>query len=96
MLGVSLATLGRNTAFALGVVFAWMAVIEGIVRGLRPAWGPSLWGESLVTTVQWARIEHTAFTRGPLASLVTVVGYSIVLVVAATLVFRRRDVASTA
>ena len=37
MFGVALATLGRNTAFALGAVFAWMAVIEGVVRSCGPA-----------------------------------------------------------
>ncbi len=39
MLGVALATLGRNTAFALGAVFAWVAVVEGLIRGLRPCVG---------------------------------------------------------
>jgi hypothetical protein len=93
---VTLATLGRNTAFALGVGFAWMAVVEGIVRGARPAWAPYLWGETVATSVQWARMENAEFTRGPLASIVTVTLYSAVLVVAATLAFRRRDVAGSA
>jgi hypothetical protein len=96
VLGVTLATLGRNTAFALGVVFAWMAVVEGIVRGARPGWAPYLWGESLATAAGWARLEQAEFTRGPLASLVTVGVYSAALVAAATLVFRRRDVAGSA
>ena len=34
VLGVALATLGRNTAFALITVFAWVAVVEGVARGL--------------------------------------------------------------
>ena len=37
VLGVALATLGRNTAFALITVFAWVAVVEGVVRGLAPS-----------------------------------------------------------
>ena len=96
MLGVSLATLGRNTAFALGVVFAWLVVVEGLIRGLRPAWAPYLWGESIVTTVQWARVEHTEFSWGPLASAAGVALYGTAFAAAATLAFGRRDVAGTA
>ena len=58
MLAVALATLGRNTAFTLGVVFAWMAVVEGLIRGLRPEWGQYLWGENLATTLSWAQLPR--------------------------------------
>ena len=64
MLAVALATLGRNTAFALATVFAWMAVIEGLIRGLRPGWAQYLWGENLATTLTWAQMENVDFTRG--------------------------------
>ena len=37
VLAVALATLGRNTAFALAAVFAWFAVVEGVLRGLEPS-----------------------------------------------------------
>ncbi len=93
MLGVALATLGRNTAFALGAVFVWVAVIENVIRAHLPSWGQFLWGENLATTVQWAQMEDVEFTRGPLLALTTIVAYTAVLVIAATLTFRRRDVA---
>ncbi len=35
-LGCAVSTLGRNTAFALVTVFAWITVVEGTIRGLRP------------------------------------------------------------
>ena len=35
VLAVALATLGRNTAFALAAVFAWFAVVEGVATRAR-------------------------------------------------------------
>ena len=96
MLAVALATLGRNTAFALAAVFAWVVVIEGMIRGLRPAWAEFLWAENIATAVQWAQMKNVEFTRGPVLALGTIVFYTSVLVVAATVSFQRRDIAGTA
>ena len=96
MLGVALATLGRNTAFALGAVFAWMAVIEGLIRGLRPGWAPYLLAENIGTVVEWDQLNGVDFTRDPVVALGTIVVYSAVLVAVATIVFQRRDIAGTA
>ncbi len=95
MLGVALATLGRNTAFALGAVFAWMAVIEGLVRQLRPGWAQYLWGENIGTVVPWAQVKNVEFTRGPWLALATLVIYTAVIIATATAVFQRRDIAGT-
>jgi hypothetical protein len=95
MLAVALATLGRNTAFALAVVFAWMAVIEGLVRGLRPGWAQYLWGENLATSLSWAQIKNAEFSRGPLLALLTIGLYTVLMVVAATITFQRRDIAGS-
>jgi hypothetical protein len=95
VLGVALATLGRNTAFALGVVFAWVAVIEGVIRSVRPGWAQYLWVENLVTTEEWAQMKNVDFTRGPLLALVTLACYTAVLVGVATLLFKRRDIAGS-
>ena len=96
MLAVALATLGRNTAFALAAVFAWVAVIEGLIRGLRPAWAQFLWGENIATAVQWGQMKNVEFTRGPLLALGTIAVYTSVPVIAATMSFQRRDIAGTA
>ncbi len=93
MLAVGLATLGRNTAFALASVFAWMAVVEGLIRGLRPGWAQFLWGENLATTLSWSQLENADFTRGPVLALLTLVVYTALLVTATTIVFQRRDIA---
>ena len=37
-LGGSLAFIGRNTAAALGVLFGYIAIVEPLLRGLRPGW----------------------------------------------------------
>ena len=93
MLAVALATLGRNTAFALAAVFAWVVVVEGMIRGMRPTWAQFLWGENIATAVQWGQMKHVEFSRGPLLALVTIVAYTSVLVAAATISFHRRDIA---
>jgi hypothetical protein len=95
MLAVGLATLGRNTAFAFATVFAWMAVLENLIRGLRPGWAPYLWGENVGTVVQWKQMEGVNFTRGPLLALGTILLYTSVIVGAATSAFHRRDIAGT-
>jgi ABC-type transport system involved in multi-copper enzyme maturation permease subunit len=93
-LGCALSTLGRNTAFALVTVFAWITVVEGLIRGLRPGLAKLLWGENIATVVQWAPLEDVRFHRGPATALLTVATYVAVIVGAATLAFARRDVAS--
>ena len=95
MLGVALATLGRNTAFALVTVFAWVAILEGLIRGLKPGLARFLWGENMTVVLTWARIDNVKFERGPLVALATVTLYVSVIIAGATLAFRRRDVAST-
>jgi len=94
MLGVALATLGRNTAFALVAVFAWIVALESVIRGLKPGWARFLWGENLTLVLTWAQFDNVKFRRGPLVALVTISLYVSVLIIAATLAFRRRDVGS--
>jgi hypothetical protein len=94
-LGCALSTLGRNTAFALVTVFAWITVVEGLIRGLRPGLSKLLWAENIATVVQWAQLEDAPFHRGPATALLTVAAYIAVIVGGATLAFARRDVAST-
>jgi hypothetical protein len=93
MLAVALATLGRNTAFAFAVAFAWFAVIEGLIRGLRPGWSQYLWGENVATILPWKQMDNVNFTRGPLLALITIALYTGVIVLAATISFHRRDIA---
>jgi ABC-type transport system involved in multi-copper enzyme maturation permease subunit len=95
MLGVALSTLGRNTAFALVVVFGWITILEGVIRQLEPGLARFLWGENMTLVLTWAQLDNVTFSRGPLVALVTVTFYVSVVVAAATFAFRRRDVGST-
>lgn len=94
VLGVAIATIGRNTAAALIVVFAWMAVIEGLLRSIWPGTAPYLWGENIGTVLPWSQMDTVDFERGPLVALGTLAVYSAVIVVASTYTFGRRDVAT--
>ena len=72
-----------------------MAVIEGLIRGLRPGWAPYLWAENIATVVEWDQLKDVDFTRGPAVALGTIVVYAAMLVAAATIAFQRRDIAGT-
>jgi hypothetical protein len=96
MLGVALATLGRNTSFAIVAVFTWVAVFEGLVRAHKPGLARYLWGENIATVLPWGQLTNANFRRGPLVALVTVMLYAAAITIVATIAFRRRDVASSA
>jgi hypothetical protein len=54
VLGLSIATVGRNTAAALGVGFVYLAVVETMIRAFKPQWSEWLIGDNF-----------DAFIRGP-------------------------------
>ena len=99
IIGGAIAMLGRNTAAALGAAFVYLAVLEGIVRGLRPALGRFL----LVDNIAVAVIGHDVQTVGgadglatttitPVRAAVVVAVYALGLLALATAAFRARDV----
>lgn len=92
LLGVSLATLGRNTAFAMGVMFAWMTAAEGIIRSYRPGLHDYLLGENLAVTLTWAPLGTADVAQSELAAAVTVAAYVALVVAAGMLTFLRRDI----
>ena len=51
VLAMSLATAARNTAFAVIAMFAWIVVIEGLIRALKPSLSSWLWGETVTTVM---------------------------------------------
>jgi hypothetical protein len=91
---VALATLGRNSAFALITVFAWVAVVEGVVRGLAPSLKARLWGENLATVFTWAQLKGEDAPGSPALALVTLLIYLGVVVAVAAATFQRRDIAA--
>lgn len=84
----AIASAARNTAAALGAVFVWMAVAEGILRALRPGWAPWLIGENAIVFLTGSgSIDRTMVGAGLLLG-----AYAFGLVAVACVIFARRDV----
>lgn len=94
VLGNTLATLGRSTGFAFGVAFAWIAVAEQLIRGLKPSVLNWLLAENIITFMTWAPMEGVKGAPSVGASAVTLVAYFAALAALATLAFTRRDVSA--
>jgi ABC-2 type transport system permease protein len=89
VLAMAIANLGRNTTAALAVVGGWLLVGEGLVRGLKPGWGRFLLGENLSVVLTWARLEGPSHSPG--RALASLLAYTAIPVIAALVVFHRRD-----
>ena len=92
VLGVSLATLGRSTTFALAAAFGWMAVGENLVRGLKPSLQRLLVGDNLAIVLTWAPLDGADFSRSETVAAATLLLYFGLAAVAAMWLFVRRDV----
>ena len=89
--GFAIASVGTNTAAALGVAFGYLVVLENLVRGLRPQWTPWLLVEN---AARWA-MPADAFAptgRSSLAAGLYLVAVAVGLFALATAWFRVRDV----
>jgi hypothetical protein len=93
VIGTALATIGRSTAFAIVAAWLWLAVGEGIIRGLKPDWARLLLGNSTTTLLTWSRIEGEDAVFGIGASATVALAYLVALVATGAFLFRRRDVA---
>jgi hypothetical protein len=90
VLGASIAVIGRNTTAALGVVLGYIIIVEQILRGLRPGWDAWFLGENLGIVLGGATIDDVA--RSVPGSALVLLGYLVVVVAGAAVVFVRRDV----
>lgn len=90
LLGLSLATVGRNTAAALGVGVVHLAVVENLIRAFRPSWSNWLLGNNieLALALEEGPLGHSAAAAGSILAV-----YTLALLLVATAVFRRRDIA---
>lgn len=89
--GYAVASAARNTAAALGVGFGYMVVVESLLGALRPAWREWMVVPNsvalLVGNDSVTDLHRTAVEAGILLSV-----YAAVALVAAGVVFARRDV----
>ena len=92
LIGMAIAMVARNTAAAVGAGFAYLAILEGLIRALRPGWQHYLLADNIAIVITGAddgimRVPLT-FTR---AAFTVGVWVAVLLVVAAA-TFRARDV----
>jgi ABC-type transport system involved in multi-copper enzyme maturation permease subunit len=92
-MGFSIATIGRNTAAALGIAFGYLAIVENAIRGLRPNWTPWLLGDNVVVVITNQTQSSPLVDRSALEAAALVACYTLALMAAALFAFRRRDVA---
>jgi len=92
-LGASIATLGRNTAAALGIAFGYLAIVENAIRGLRPSWTPWLLGDNIIVVITNQTQNTPLAGRSALEAATLVACYTLALLAAALFAFRRRDIA---
>ncbi|MGH2528035.1 MAG: ABC transporter permease subunit [Actinomycetota bacterium] len=90
-MGFAIATIARNTAAALGVGFAYLAVVEGLVRGLRPQWHRWLIGDNAALFLT-GQDGFPPVGRSPLGAAAVIAVYAAVLLLVAVVAFRDRDV----
>ena len=91
LLGFALATMGRNTAAALGIGFAYLAVVETLIRGFKPEWSDWLLGDNI--SLFLFGVDESPLNHGQDIAAWILIGYIGALLVAATAVFRRREMA---
>jgi ABC-2 type transport system permease protein len=96
VIGGAVAAVGRHTAAALGVVFVYTAVLEGLVRAFRPLWSPWLLGDNIVSFVSWQTTEFGVVTGSyvlsPGRAALVILGYTAVALALAFSFVRIRDV----
>ena len=90
--GFGLASAGRNTAVALGAGFGYLVIVENLVRGLRPQWTPWLLQDNAGLFVVGSPIEFPLLGRSTIEAGLYLTAVAVALLLAATGLFRARDV----
>jgi ABC-type transport system involved in multi-copper enzyme maturation permease subunit len=90
--GFGIASIGRNTAAALGVGFGYIVIVENLVRGLRPAWAPWLLTENTGLFLIGDPADFPQLHRSVVGAGIYLAAVATLLLVAAASQFRVRDV----
>jgi hypothetical protein len=89
-LGYAIASIGRNTAASLGAGFVYLAVIESLIRQLRPQWAGWLLGDNLASFL--TADQSVIIGRTAMEALAVIAGYVALAQTAALVLHVRRDV----
>ena len=100
LIGMGIAMLGRRTALAIGLLAAYLLVLENLVRGFRPQWQGWLLGNAITVAIS---AQKQRYWYGDDQSIVlypgrafTVLGlYALVAIVTAAFAFARRDISAS-
>jgi len=96
LIGGAVAAVGRHTSAALGVVFVYAAVLEGLLRAFRPLWSPWLLGDNIVSFVAWQTTEFGvvsgSYILSPGRAAFVIAGYTMVALALGATFVRIRDV----
>ena len=92
LIGYAIASIGRNTAAALGVAFGYVAIGESLIRALRPTWQPWLISDNALVVIYGQELPNSSFERSPGQAALILGCYLAVVLLAAGAVFARRDV----
>jgi len=94
-LGGAIAMIGRNTSATLGAAFAYVMILEQLLRAWRPEFRPWLLGENVAVFFTGLPVRQdpgTLITRSVAASGLTLLLYAVVVSAVATLLLKRSDV----
>jgi ABC-2 family transporter len=91
-IGLAVATVGRNTAAALGAGFVYLGVIEGLLRGLRPGWQRWLVGDNATLFLTGTDNRYPLLDRSMTSSGLLLLAYAAAATLVAVAWFRARDV----
>jgi hypothetical protein len=90
--GFGLASVGRNTAAALGAGFGYLVIVENIVRGLRPQWTPWLLTDNAGMLILASPGDFPMLGRSTVGAGLYLGFLAAVLLGVAAAFFRSRDV----
>jgi ABC-2 type transport system permease protein len=91
-IGHALAWLARNTAVAVGAVLGYVAVLEPLLRAIRPGWEPWFAVSNAVRFITAHPLDFTQDTRSTVGAGVLLALYAAGAVVLSAAFFHRRDV----
>lgn len=92
LMGLSLATIGRNTAAAFGVGFLYLSAVEGLIRAFRPSWRDWLIGDNVGMFVIGSEAAG-GLGQSRVGAGFLLLAYIAIAVASAAAVFRAREVA---
>ena len=93
VLSGAIATLGKNTAAAMGIWFGYLIAVEAIVRTQLPQLVPWFLTPNVAALYGWESITQNDHTVTAGTGTLRLLVYAVVVVAGALVVFRRRDVA---